>query len=130
MRQSPDDLICSPLLNLLFLQFVLMPEIEITNLYNRKIITNSLEKTALEIIHENFIDWMHACGKKGRCTSCKMIIEKGQENLAELTKAEERFRNQNRLADNERLACQAVLKGDIKIKVAERNKFPHMDYSD
>ncbi|WNB17984.1 2Fe-2S iron-sulfur cluster-binding protein [Marivirga arenosa] len=107
-----------------------MPEIEITNLYNRKIITNSLEKTALEIIHENFIDWMHACGKKGRCTSCKMIIEKGQENLAELTKAEERFRNQNRLADNERLACQAVLKGDIKIKVAERNKFPHMDYSD
>ncbi|MGJ3233436.1 2Fe-2S iron-sulfur cluster-binding protein [Marivirga sp.] len=107
-----------------------MPEIEITNLYERKIITNSTEKRALEIIHENFIDWMHACGKKGRCTTCKMIVKEGMENLGELTSAEEKFRNQKRLTDNERLACQAVVLGDIKIKVAERNKFPHMEYSD
>lgn len=107
-----------------------MPEIEITNLYQRKIITNSTEKRALEIIHENFIDWMHACGKKGRCTSCKMIVEEGKENLGALTSPEEKFRAQERLAHNERLACQAVVKGDIKIRVAERNKFPHMEYSD
>ncbi|SMG44178.1 ferredoxin, 2Fe-2S [Marivirga sericea] len=107
-----------------------MPEIEISNLYNRKINTNSTEKRALEIIHENFIDWMHACGKKGRCTTCKMIIEEGMENLAPVTQSEERFRNQKRLGEKERLACQAVVFGDIKIKVANKNKFPHMEYSD
>jgi 2Fe-2S ferredoxin len=107
-----------------------MPEIEISNLFNRKINTNSKEKRALEVIHENFIDWMHACGKKGRCTTCKMIVEEGMENLGKLTSAEGKFRGQKRLAENERLSCQAVVLGDIKIKVAEMNKFPHMDYSD
>lgn len=107
-----------------------MPEIHITNLYDRKIITKSRESTALEIIHENFVDWMHACGKKGRCTTCKMIVTKGIENLGELTEAEIKFSAQKRLAANERLACQAVVKGDMTIEVAEANKFPHMDYSD
>lgn len=107
-----------------------MPEIEITNLYERKIITNSTEQTALGIIHENFIDWMHACGKKGKCTSCKMIVEEGMENLGALTAAEEKYRKQKRLGKNERLTCQAVVLGDIKIRVAEQNKFPHMEYSD
>jgi 2Fe-2S ferredoxin len=107
-----------------------MPEIHITNLYERKLISKSQEKTALKLIHENFIDWMHACGKKGRCTTCKMIVLKGMENLSELTEPEKKFRSQNRLAKNERLACQTKVLGDIKIKVAEVNKFPHMDYSD
>ncbi|MBK6265936.1 (2Fe-2S)-binding protein [Marivirga sp. S37H4] len=107
-----------------------MPEIHITNLYERKIISKSLEKTALELIHENFIDWMHACGKKGRCTTCKMIVIEGQNNLSELTEPETKYREQGRLAENERLSCQAKVLGDIKIKVADINKFPHMDYSD
>ncbi len=107
-----------------------MPEINITNLYERKLISKSQEKTALQLIHENFIDWMHACGKKGRCTTCKMIVLEGMENLSELTAPEKKYRSQKRLAENERLSCQAKVLGDIKIKVAEVNKFPHMDYSD
>lgn len=107
-----------------------MPEIHITNLNERKIISNSLEKTALELIHENFIDWMHACGKKGRCTTCKMIVLEGLENLSDLTEPEIKYREQGRLAPNERLSCQTKVLGNIKIKVADKNKFPHMDYSD
>ncbi len=107
-----------------------MPEIHITNLYERKLISNSQEKTALQLIHENFIDWMHACGKKGRCTTCKMIVIEGMENLSKLTEPEKKYRSQKRLAENERLSCQTKVLGDIKIKVAEANKFPHMDYSD
>ncbi|PTB96578.1 ferredoxin [Marivirga lumbricoides] len=106
-----------------------MPEIQINNLYKRKITSKSLEKTALEHIHENFIDWMHACGKKGRCTTCKMIVLEGENNLGELTGPEIKYREQGRLASNERLSCQAVVTGDIIIEVAEKNKFPHMDYS-
>lgn len=106
-----------------------MPEIQINNLYKRKITSKSLEKTALALIHENLIDWMHACGKKGRCTTCKMIVLEGENHLAELTAPEIKYREQGRLAPNERLSCQAVVLGDITIEVADKNKFPHMDYS-
>ena len=107
-----------------------MPEIHIKNLYDKKIFTNNGEKSVLDIIHENFIDWMHACGKKGRCTSCKMIVLEGMENLSPLTAVEEKYRGQKRLAKNERLTCQVKLLGSIEIKVADLNKFPHMDYSE
>lgn len=107
-----------------------MPTITINNLNNREIFSNSIEKNALRIIHENFIDWMHACGGKGRCTSCKMIVLDGFESLSEETAAEIKYRSQGRLAKNERLACQTKIKGDIIIKVAEINKFPHIIYSD
>jgi 2Fe-2S ferredoxin len=107
-----------------------MPKIVISNLYNRKIISKSNDKNALEIIHENYIDWMHACGKKGRCTTCKMIVAEGEDQLGPVTEREQKFIDAGKLKAGERLACQAIVKGDIVIKVAERNKFPHMDYSD
>lgn len=107
-----------------------MPTITITNLNNREIFSKSIEKNALQIIHENFIDWMHACGGKGRCTSCKMIVLTGAQNICEDSLAEIKYKEQGRLGKNERLACQSKLKGDIEVKVAEINKFPHLTYSD
>ncbi|GAB3329743.1 hypothetical protein GCM10027429_06060 [Marivirga atlantica] len=106
-----------------------MPTITITNLYNREIFSEDTEKSVLQLIHENEIDWMHACGGKGRCTSCKMIVEEGMEQMSEISSPEKRYRNQGRLRTNERLCCQTTIKGDIKIRVAKVNKFPHIDYS-
>ena len=107
-----------------------MPRITIINLHNREIFSNAENDTALKIIHENNIDWMHACGGKGRCTSCKMIVEEGMSNLAEVTEPEKKYKAQGRLKDNERLACQTKVLSDIRIKVAEINKFPHINYSE
>ncbi|AFL83228.1 ferredoxin [Belliella baltica DSM 15883] len=108
-----------------------MLKIIIENLNNKEIISQENKRKVIEIIHENFVDWMHACGKKGRCTTCKMIITEGIENLGPLTEREEFFREKERLKLNERLTCQAELKsGTLKIRVAEVNKFPHMEYSD
>ncbi|MEY3565969.1 MAG: hypothetical protein RJA23_2139, partial [Bacteroidota bacterium] len=45
-----------------------MVRIRIQNLGNRSIETENTESKVIELIHENGIDWMHACGKKGRCT--------------------------------------------------------------
>lgn len=74
---------------------------------------------------------MHACGKKGRCTSCKIIVEEGMENLSPLTDREEFFRRLGSLKSNERLSCQAkLLSGQLSVKVAEENKLPHMQYSE
>ncbi|MDF2158933.1 2Fe-2S iron-sulfur cluster-binding protein [Algoriphagus sp. CAU 1675] len=107
-----------------------MPKIVIENLFNHTINSETTHRKVIELIHENGIDWMHACGKKGRCTSCKIILTNGGENLGPVTDRELFFVKQNRLKPNERLSCQAVLeKGEIRVRVADINKFPHIEYS-
>jgi len=108
-----------------------MPKIVIENLFNYTIDLAPSASKVIEIIHESGIDWMHACGKKGRCTTCKLIVKEGMDNLSELTDREMIFRNQGRLRPDERLACQVVLRsGNLKVLVAEQNKFPHLSYSE
>ena len=108
-----------------------MPRIIIQNLGNFVIESEHGDRKVIELIHENGIDWMHACGKKGRCTTCKMILVNNEAQLSELTDRELFYRNQNRLSPNERLTCQTrILEGEILIRVAEINKFPHLTYTE
>jgi 2Fe-2S ferredoxin len=107
-----------------------MVQIAIQNLGNRAIESKHRERKVIELIHENGIDWMHACGKKGRCTTCKMIILEGQENLSLETAQELQFRALKRLHPNERLACQTyLLQGALTIRVPDSSKFPHLTYT-
>jgi len=107
-----------------------MGYIKIANLNDLTIQNNDNSKTLLTILQENYIDWMHACGAKGRCTTCKCIVTRGIEHFGEITAAEINFKNMGRLNDNERLTCQAIiLDGKIEIEVPESSKLPHMDYS-
>ena len=107
-----------------------MSIITIANLNHKKISAHTENTTVLDIIHENYIDWMHTCGKKGNCTTCKMNVIQGMENLSELSRNEEKFRQLGRLKEGERLACQSILKGDITIAVPHMYKLPHLKYSD
>lgn len=108
-----------------------MSRIVIQNLFNRTINSDVDDRKVIELIHENGIDWMHACGKKGRCTTCKIILVQGAENLSLMNDRELAFAAQGRLHPGERLACQAILQsGEIRVKVAEINKFPHIQYSE
>jgi ferredoxin, 2Fe-2S len=54
----------------------------------------------------------------------------GGENLSVLTEAEVKYKHQRLLGDNERLACQTRITGDIAVRIAEENKFPHVNYSE
>lgn len=108
-----------------------MLKIIIENLNRQEIVSLEDNRKVIELIHENYIDWLHACGKKGRCTSCKMIVIKGNENLSPLTESEEYFRGNGRLKVDERLTCQAkLMHGELSIKVSEEQKLPHLDYSE
>lgn len=73
-------------------------------------------------------DWMHACGGKGRCTTCKAVVLNGLENFGPLSPAEMRYREKGLLADNERLACQACINGNAEVLVPDENKLPHLNY--
>lgn len=107
-----------------------MPKILIRNLNNTLIDVRPNNDSILKIIHDHQIDWMFACGGKGRCTTCRLVIHKGLSEFGELKESEQKFRDLDRLKENERLACQHTLNGDIEVSVAETNKFPHLTYTD
>lgn len=107
-----------------------MASIVIRNLNEKTIQNPTLTKPLLWIFLENGIDWMHACGGKGRCTTCKAAILKGGENLIPKSAAELKYESQNQLAANERLCCQAkLITGDLEVNVPEESKLPHVTYS-
>lgn len=107
-----------------------MAKITVENLNAREIVVQDFSKPALIQFGLHQLDWMHSCGGKGRCTTCRFTIVDGADHIAPLTKAEEQYRVQNLLQDNERLACQAIVLGDIVISVPDDCKLPHLQYSE
>ncbi len=107
-----------------------MSQIIITSLFNKTLKIESNYPNLLKGLQAHYIDWMHACGGKGRCTTCKAIIIEGMENLTHLTEAERAHRENGLLHENERLICQAQMKGDLIVLIPDENKFPHVNYSD
>jgi 2Fe-2S ferredoxin len=109
-----------------------MPKIIVTNLFNKVISfdkNNENPVSVLALLQKNKIDWMHACGAKGNCTTCKFQIIQGADQLMPLTMSEQRYMRMNRLLQNQRLACQAIPFGDISITVPDKYKLPHLTYS-
>jgi 2Fe-2S ferredoxin len=106
-----------------------MAVIVIKNLEEKTVEVQDFSKTILQHLQVNGIDWMFACGGKGRCTTCKAIVVNGLENLEPKTNAELRYENQGLLRSSERLTCQARVSGDIVIRVPEEGMLPHMTYS-
>lgn len=109
-----------------------MPKITISN-QGRKVVNfnlnNESPKPVLAILQENYIDWMHACGGKGRCTTCRCVVLDGMDNLKARTEEENRFFLAERIKPDERMACQAVPLGDITIEVPEQCKLPGVIYT-
>jgi 2Fe-2S ferredoxin len=106
-----------------------MAKIVIENLYGKILLVQDAKKTLLQHFHDHHIDWMHACGGKGRCTTCKVIVRSGMDKLDPLTPAEARYRSLNALTNEERLSCQTKVLHDIAVAAPEEYKLPHISYS-
>ncbi len=106
-----------------------MVKIVIENLAQKELSFIDPTSSILELMLSDYIDWMHACGGKGRCTTCKMIVVEGMENLSPRTHSELKYQSHGELAENERLACQTKALGYCRIRVSEENKMPHVDYT-
>jgi ferredoxin, 2Fe-2S len=109
---------------------VRMVEILIENLDGRRISVIPATRPLLFHLQDHYIDWMQACGGKGKCTTCKVIILHGSENAGPETPAENRYLSQGALKPGERLACQMTFSGDLAVRVPEECKLPHIRYSD
>ena len=85
--------------------------------------------TLLAAIQGAGYDWRHACGARGRCTTCRVQVLAGAENLTPLTDPERRYRAAGRLLPTERLTCQARLFGGAVVgRVPDAAKLPHVQY--
>jgi len=107
-----------------------MALIVIENLAKKTIQVQDFSKSVLRHLQDHKVDWMHACGGKGRCITCVFQVIKGAENLSSKSFAEIIYERQGALHNNERLACQVKINGDITISVPAKNKLPHLTYSD
>ena len=107
-----------------------MVKIVIENLAQKEVLGSDQRTTVLELLQLNYVDWMHACGGKGRCTTCKMVVIDGMSELSALSDAELNYRKKGDLKTNERLACQATILGYCKVRVPDEYKLPHLFYTD
>lgn len=106
-----------------------MAVIVIKNLEEKALEVLDFSKTILQHVQEHNLDWMQACGGKGRCTTCKVIVLQGVENVEPKTQAELKYESQGLLIAHERLSCQAKIKGSITILVPQEGQLPHIKYS-
>ena len=106
-----------------------MVKIVIENLGQKEVPVTRVDWTALRHFQAHFVDWMQACGAKGRCTTCRMIVLRGGESLGPLTAAEHKYRREGLLLNNERLACHVKVTADLVVRVPDDAKLPHLSYS-
>jgi 2Fe-2S ferredoxin len=120
---------CIPLKNELQTIVSTVITIVVKNLFGKMVSVPAAGQTVLRIFQEQRIDWMHSCGGKGRCTTCKFRVIRGMENLGEVTTAELHYAKQMQLNRDERLACQAEVFGDLELEVPDECKMAHISYS-
>lgn len=107
-----------------------MTRIHIKNLNNKELDLSGCGTSLLHCLLAQGLDWMHECGGKGRCTSCKVKVLSGMDNFTPVSPAETRYREQHLLRIDERLTCQVRLRGDAVVQVPDEGKLPHQVYSD
>ena len=105
-----------------------MPTVVIANLQSKSIHCEDKRESLLDILL-SATDWMHACGAKGRCTTCKAKIIHGSNNLSPHTRPEIQYAKLNKLREDERLTCQVQVTGDVILEVPKETQLPHLTYS-
>ncbi len=67
----------------------------------------------------------HACGGNGACTTCHVVVREGEENLSPMEeKEEDRLTMAAGLTLRSRLACQAVVRGDVVVEIPNWKRSP------
>lgn len=69
----------------------------------------------LEVSLLNNIEHAHVCGGNGRCSTCRVRVLDGTENLTEPDSAESALLVRIAAEKDVRLACQARVRGDVRI---------------
>lgn len=83
---------------------------------NQTIECDDLDASLLDISMENKIPHLHECGGNGKCTTCRVRILEGNQNLTSRTFLEREMAQMRNWDPSIRLACQTYLKGDVSLQ--------------
>lgn len=73
-------------------------------------------QSLLQIALDQNVPMEHACGGNGFCTTCMCDVEQGMDTLSPRNDREE---NMGVLEDPKRLGCQAIVEGDVTVKILD-----------
>ena len=71
------------------------------------------DETLLDVARRAGAPLGNSCGGVGICTRCRVRVVEGMEHLSAPTSVEVRF--SRGFAEGERMACQAVVRGDVTV---------------
>ncbi len=91
-----------------------MAVIELTN--DQVSLIADPQKSILENTLSAGVPHTHACGGNALCSTCRVYIEEGLENVCSRNEEESVLSKQLGLLPEVRLACQTKIKGDVKLK--------------
>ena len=84
-----------------------------------------LRESLLDAALNAGVDLRHLCGGICACITCHVIVERGDENLSLMEKDEEdRLYRLPNLSVHSRLACRAVVLGDVAARVPRAESEP------
>jgi 2Fe-2S ferredoxin len=79
----------------------------------------------LDAAMEYGVPLYHTCGGNASCSTCRVRVLNGAENLSEIEEAEAQVLDAFDLKPPCRLGCQAlVLKGEVEVEIPSRSKPP------
>ena len=73
------------------------------------------DETLLDVARRAGVPLGNSCGGVGICARCKVRVVAGAENLTPPTTVETRFAAARGFAEDERMACQAVVLADCEV---------------
>src|SRR5580698_5723537 len=91
-----------------------MPKIDFQN--DRVVEDHDPMHTLLEASLAAGIPHVHACGGNARCSTCRVMVHDGLENLSPRNAAEQTLALRKGLGETIRLACQTRAKGDCRVR--------------
>ncbi len=76
----------------------------------------SAKQTILDASLQAQIPHAHACGGKGRCSTCRVTVVEGLDHCRPRTVLETQLARRLHLSDEVRLACQTSIRGNITVR--------------
>lgn len=93
-----------------------MPDITFREKEQDITVSNPLGGTILAASLQGNVPHYHACNGHARCTTCRVWVVNGRENLNPRTDAEKKVSSRKHWPDEIRLACQTKIFGDVTVK--------------
>jgi serine/threonine protein kinase/ferredoxin/hemoglobin-like flavoprotein len=82
----------------------------------RVIVDGVMGTSVLDVSLKHGLPHAHACGGHGKCTTCRVVVLEGAENLSPRTEREQVIARRKAWPETVRLACQARVLGPVSVR--------------